>query len=138
MYNVLSFLGIEGRFFVVDSVPSHIPILPAPQLNGVLDRSLVAMGTAVPQTMWTPSAAADRTQLIGEAESRLQVPIFFEGVDGQLGISLELAAAGRCNSLTDAQRIAPLGPSQKPVTDIRIRVSSISGLFRGNFLANLF
>ena len=124
MYNVLSFLGIEGRFFVVDSVPSHIPILPSPELNGVLDRSLVAMGTAVPQTMWTSSAAADRTQLIGEAE--LQMPIFFEGVDGQLGIPLELAAAGRSNSLTDAQRFAPLGPSQKPVTEIRIRVSGHS------------
>ncbi|KAI0278579.1 hypothetical protein BGY98DRAFT_973511 [Russula aff. rugulosa BPL654] len=121
MCNVLSFLGIEGRFFVVDSVPSHISILPSlsPQLNGVLDRSLVAMGTAVPQTMWTSSAAADRTQLVGEAE--LQMPIFFEGVDGQLGIPLELAAAGRCHSLTDAQQFAPLGPSQKPVTEIRIR-----------------
>lgn len=124
MYNVLSFLGTEGRFFVVDSVPSHIPILPSPEMNGVLDRSLVDMGTAVPQTMWTPSAAADRTQLAGEAE--LQMPVFFEGADGQLGIPLELAAAGRCHSLTDAQRSAPLGPSQKPVTDIRIRVSAIS------------
>jgi hypothetical protein len=121
MYNVLSFLGIEGRFFVVDALPSHIPIQPSPEMSGVLDRSLVAMGTAVPQTMWTPSAAADRTQLIGEGE--LQMPVFFEGVDGQLGIPLELAAAGRCHSLTDAQRFAPLGPSQKPVTDIRIRVS---------------
>jgi hypothetical protein len=123
MYNVLSFLGIEGRFFVVDSVPSHIQSPPSDELIGVLDRSLVAMGTAVPQTMWTPSAAADRTQLIGEAE--LQMPIFFEGVDGQLGIPLALAAAGRCDTLIDAQRFAPLGPSQKPVTDICIRVSCI-------------
>ena len=125
MYNVLSFLGIESRFFVIDTVPSHIPIRPSDELNGVLDRSLVAMGTAVPQTMWSPSTAADRTQLIGEAE--LQMPIFFEDADGQLGISLELAAAGRCHTLNDAQKFAPLGPSQKPVTDIRIRVSAISG-----------
>lgn len=125
MYNVLSFLGIEGRFFVTDSVPSHIPIRNPDELIGVLDRSLVAVGTAVPQTMWTPSAAADRTQLIGEAE--LQMPIFFDGVDGPLGISLELAAAGRCDTLNNAQRFAPLGPSQKPVTDIRIRVSAIFG-----------
>ena len=129
MYNVLSFLGIESRFFVTDSVPSHIPVrTPSEQngvLDGVLDRSLVAMGTAVPQTMWAPSAAADRPQLVGEAE--LQMPIFFEGVDGQLGISLELATAGRCHSLNDAQEFAPLGPSQKPVTEIRIRVSTISG-----------
>jgi hypothetical protein len=134
MYNVLSFLGIECRFFVVDSVPSHIPIQPSVELNGVLDRSLVAMGTAVPQTMWTPSAAADRTQLVGEAE--LQLPIFFEGVDGQLGISLESAAAGRCHSLNDAQKFAPLGPSQKPVTDIHIRVSAVSG--HSVRVANLF
>ncbi len=125
MYNVLTFLGIEGHYFVVDSVPSHIPIRPSPEMNGVLDRSLVAMGTAVPQTIWTLSSAADRKQLIGEAE--LQMPIFFEGVDGQLGISLELATAGRCHSLVNAQRIAPIGANQKPVTDICIRVSTISG-----------
>lgn len=116
---------MEGRFFVVDSVPSHVPIRSSPELSGVVDRSLVAMGTAVPQKMWTTSAAADKTQLIGEAE--LQMPIFFEGVDGQLGIALELASAGRCHSLIDAQRFAPLGPSQKPVTDIRIAVSTVSG-----------
>lgn len=123
MCNVLSFLGVEGRFFVVDSVPSHIPILHAPEPSGVLDRSLVALGTAVPQKMWTPSAAADRTQLIGEAE--LQMPIFFEGTDGQLGISLELAASGRCHSINNSQRFAQLGPSQKPVIDIRIGVSAV-------------
>jgi hypothetical protein len=122
MYNVLSFLGIEGHFFVVDPVPSHIPIRPSPELNGVLDRGLVAMGTAVPQTMWTPSSAAERIQLMKEAE--LQMPIFFEGVDGKLGISLENTAAGHCHSLVDAQRFSPLGPSQKPVTDIYIRVSA--------------
>jgi hypothetical protein len=134
MNNVLSFLGIESRFFVVDSIPSHIPIRHSAELNGVVDRSLVAMGTAVPQTMGTPSAAADRTQLIGEAE--LQMPIFFEDVDGQLGISLELAAAGRCHSLNNAQRFAPLDPGQKSVTDIRIRVSAISG--HSVKVANLF
>ena len=110
---------------MIDSVPPHIPMQPFSELNGVLDRSLVAMGTAVPQTMWTSSAAAHRTQLAGEAE--LQMPIFFEGVDGQLGISLELATAGRCHSLNDAQTFAPLGPSQRPSTDIHIRVSAISG-----------
>jgi hypothetical protein len=90
----------------------------------VLDRSLVALGTAVPQTMWTPSRAEDRTQLRGEAE--LQMPIFFEGVDGQLGLSLSLAAAGRCRCLTNAQRSALLGLSQNSVIDIRITVSAIS------------
>jgi len=119
MYKVLSLTGLEGHFFVVDSVPPHISVSPPSELNGVLDRSLVAMGTAVPQTMWTPSSVEDRTQYMGEAG--LQVPIFFEGVDGQLGLSLELAAAGGCHCLTNAQRFAPLGPSEKSVTDIRIR-----------------
>jgi len=121
MHKVLSFTGIESHYFVVDSVPSHIPVRPPSvtelNLNGVLDRSLVAMGTAVPQTMWTPSFVEDKTQLIG---AELQMPIFFEGVDGQLGLSLELAATGRCHGLINAQRFAPLGPSQKSLTDIRI------------------
>jgi hypothetical protein len=82
------------------------------------------MGTAVPQTMWTPSCVEDKTQLIGETE--LQMPIFFEGADGQLGLSLELAAAGRCHCLANAQRFAPLGPSQKSITDIHIMVSATS------------
>lgn len=124
MYKVLSFAGIESRFFVVDSVPAHVPVQPPSEMNGVLDRSLIAMGTAVPQTMWTPSSAEDRTQPIEEAG--LQMPIFFEGMDGQLGLPLELAAAGRCHGLINSQRFAPLGQSQKPVTDIRIMVSAIS------------
>jgi hypothetical protein len=90
----------------------------------VLDRSLIAMGTAVPQTMWTPSCVEDRSQLTRETE--LQMPIFFEGVDGQLGLSLELAASGRCHCLANAQRFAPLGSSQKSATDIRIMVSATS------------
>lgn len=124
MYKVLSVTGIESRFFVVDSFPSHVPVQPPSELNGVLDRSLVAMGTAVPQTMWTPSSVEDRTQFIGEAG--LQMPIFFEGMDGQLGLSLELAAAGRCHGLSNSQRIAPLGQNQKPVTEICIMVSTMS------------
>lgn len=135
VHKVLSFTGIESHYFVVDSVPSHIPARPPSvtelNLNGVLDRSLVAMGTAVPQTMWNPSFVDDKIRLIGEEE--LQMPIFFEGMDGQLGLSLELAATGRCHGLINAQRFAPLGPSQKSLTDIRIMVSAISCL-----LWNLF
>jgi hypothetical protein len=138
MHKVLSFTGIESHYFVVDSVPSHIPVRPPSvtelNLNGVLDRSLVAMGTAVPQTMWTPSFVEDKTQLIG---AELQMPIFFEGVDGQLGLSLELAATGRCHGLINAQRFAPLGPSQKSLTDIRIMVSAIYclyGIYSNHFL----
>ena len=132
MYKVLSFTGIESRFFVVNSVPSHIPVQPPSELNGVLDRSLVSMGTAVPQTMWTPSSAEDKTQPIGE--EGLQMPIFFEHTDGRLGLTLELAAAGQCHGLINTQRFAPLGPNQKAVTDIRIMVSVIYCYFVSQLL----
>ncbi|KAI0246596.1 hypothetical protein BJV78DRAFT_1253285 [Lactifluus subvellereus] len=39
----------------------------------------------------------------------LQFPIFFENVDGKLGIPLEAAAAGRCGTLRNAQEYAQLG-----------------------------
>jgi len=81
----------------------------------VLDRSLVAMGTVVPQNMWSP-LSEDRRQLVGETE--LQMPVFFENVDGKLGLSLQGPVAGRCDGLINAQRSAPLG--QRSVTNIRI------------------
>ena len=52
------------------------------------------------------------------------MPIFFEGKDGRLGLSLEDSAAGRCHGLRNAQQFAPLG--QKSTTHIRIGVSIIS------------
>lgn len=82
----------------------------------MLDRSLVAMGTVVPQTMWSP-LSEDRRQLVGE---ELQMPVFFENVDGKLGLSLQGPVAGRCDGLINAQRSAPLG--QRSVTNIRITV----------------
>ena len=89
-----------------------------------LDRAIANKGTVVPQTMWSPPTVTDKRQY-GE-EANLQMPIFFEGIDGRLGLSLESAAAGRCHSLRDAQQFAPLG--HKSTTHIRIHVSVI---FRG-------
>ncbi|KAH9987915.1 hypothetical protein BJV74DRAFT_773696, partial [Russula compacta] len=115
-YKVLSYPGIESRFFVIDDIPPHILARPPSELHWVLDRSLVAMGTVVPQIMWSPSSIEDRAQFGGDAE--LQMPVFFEGVDGKLGLSLEAAASGRCDSLVNARQPSPLG--QKSVTNIRI------------------
>ena len=75
----------------------------------------------VPQTMWSPHTIADRRQHVEEA--LLQRPIFFEGTDGRLGLSLEALTAGRCHSLLNAHQFAPLG--QKSITHIRIGVSVV-------------
>ena len=72
--------------------------------------------------MWSPHTITDRRQHVEEAV--LQMPIFFEGSDGKLGLTLEAAANGRCHGLRDAQRFASLGP--KSATHIRIVVSVFS------------
>jgi hypothetical protein len=75
----------------------------------------------VPQTMWSPNTVTDKRQHVEEAV--LQMPIFFEGIDGRLGLPLEDSAAGRCHGLRNAQQFAPLG--QKSTTHIRIGVSVV-------------
>jgi len=121
-YRVLSHPGMESRFFIVDSASPQLPIRPLSELQRVvLDRSLIAMGTVVPQTMWSPLAVEDRRRLAGEAE--LQMPIFFEGADGKLGISLEACAAGQCDGLANRQEFARLG--QRSIINIRIMVGAV-------------
>jgi len=120
-YKTLSHPEIESRSFVVDSVPPNVPVRPSSGVNRVLDRSILAMGTVVPQTMRNPSSVEDGRQHPGEAE--LQMPIYFNDADGKLGIPLERCAAGQCDGLFNAQRFAPLG--SKWVADIRIQVSAI-------------
>jgi hypothetical protein len=87
----------------------------------VLDRGIVNRGTVVPQFLWAPHTVTDRKHHVEEAD--LQLPIFFQSTDGQLGLTLEAAAAGRCNGLIGAQDFAPLG--MKSTTHIRIVVSGI-------------
>ena len=72
--------------------------------------------------MWSPHNAFARWESVENAE--LQMPIFFEGQDGRLGISLEATIDGRCHDLRDAEQFAPLG--NRPTTYIRILVSIIS------------
>ena len=78
----------------------------------------------LPQTMWSLHTVTDKRQHVDEAV--LQMPIFFEGVDGRLGLSLEASAAGRCYGLRNAQQFVPFG--HKSTTHIRIVVSVV---FRG-------
>ena len=85
----------------------------------------MAIGTVVPQMMWSPPSVEDRSWLVGEAE--LQMPIFFEGPDGKLGISLEAAASGRCDGLINAQELARVG--QRSMLNVRILVSTASQSF---------
>ena len=113
--------GGEGTFFYVDSVPKHIALQFPGQYRWVLDRSIVNMGTVVPQILWAPHTYTDKRNHVEEAE--LQLPIFFQCNNGQLGLSLEAAATGRCHNLIDAERFAPLG--LKSTTHIRIVVSDI-------------
>jgi hypothetical protein len=86
----------------------------------LLDRAVVNRGTVVPQTMWSPHT--DQRHYVEEAV--LQMPIFFEGIDGRLGLSLEASATGRCQGLRNAQQFAPLG--HMLTTHIRIGVSVVS------------
>ncbi|KAH9054250.1 hypothetical protein EDB87DRAFT_1647319 [Lactarius vividus] len=102
----------EGYFFFVGPI-ARPPFDSSPRL---LDRTVVNRGTVVPQTMWAPHTVTDQKQHVEEAV--LQTPIFFEGVDGQLGLPLEASAAGRCHGLRNAQEFAPLG--HKSTTHIRI------------------
>jgi hypothetical protein len=68
-----------------------------------------------------PINVADRIRHIQDAE--LQLPIFFLHMDGRLGLPLDAAVIGRCDTLLNAQLPASLGP--QVTTYIRIGVSDI-------------
>jgi hypothetical protein len=53
------------------------------------------------------------------------MPIFFLHADGRLGLPLDAAVIGRCDTLLNAQFPAPLG--SQTTTHIRIGVSDIFG-----------
>jgi hypothetical protein len=73
----------------------------------------------IPQKMWTPHSVLDRRQHVQRAQ--LQMPVFFEGEDRKLGISLAASTGSRRHRLLDPNHPAPLG--QKSSTYIRIAVS---------------
>ncbi|KAI9433289.1 hypothetical protein H4582DRAFT_1988160 [Lactarius indigo] len=112
----LSFAGREGYFFFY-LVPPQIPTqLPDPPSRLLLDRGIVDKGTVVPQTMWSARSPVNRRQNVERA--MLQMPVFFEGKDGRLGLSLEASIDGQGHVLRDANDPAPLG--QKTTLHIRI------------------
>ncbi|KAH9014674.1 hypothetical protein EDB84DRAFT_1528755, partial [Lactarius hengduanensis] len=109
----LSYPDREGHFFFVRERLGQPFETPS---SWLLDRTVVARGSVVPQAMWSPHTVTDRKQHVEEAV--LQMPIFFEGIDGRLDLPLEAAAAGRCHALRNGQEFASLG--QKSTTHIRI------------------
>jgi hypothetical protein len=112
----------ERKPFLLRRVCPSTSLGPIPgRSTWVLDRGFVAKGTVVPQTLWAPHTITDKRQHVTDAE--LQMPIYFEGLDGTLGLSLEAAASGRCHGLVDAQEFAPLG--FKATTHFRIGVSAM-------------
>jgi len=107
----LSLPGREGVFLAVDYAAAPRISPHVSDENGqqfwVLDRKISSGGPVVPQMMPAPLTVSD---VRGRADlSDLQFPIFFENVDGKLGIPLEAAAAGQCGTLRNAQEYAQLG-----------------------------
>ena len=108
----LSFPGRESIFLAVDHATAPKILPHVSDENGrdfwVLDRKISSGGPVVPQGIPPPTD----TDVGGRADlSDLQFPIFFENVDGKLGIPLEAAAAGQCGTLRNAQEYAQLGAS---------------------------
>ncbi len=111
--------------FVVRSIPVNSSLTPFMQdLNGYplwsLDYSIIRTGTVIPQTRWSPENVNDHRQHV--AEAILQMPIFFIQQNGVLGLSLDNAINGRCQTLRDGRVHAQLGG--KTTTHIRIGVCS--------------
>jgi hypothetical protein len=107
--------------FIVRMIPDDIS--PAPFLrdpNGhplwLLDYSVVRTGTVIPQVRWSPENVNDHRQHV--AEATLQMPIYFVQENGVLGLSLDDAINGRCQTLRDSRTQAQLGG--RTTTHIRI------------------
>jgi hypothetical protein len=120
----MSLPGREGSFLVVDYMPPSNIQPHISDSNGqdfwIVDRTVTSRGLVVPQMMPLPPTLSD---VGGHSDlSGLQFPIFFEHVDGKLGLSLEAATAGQCRN---AQGHAQLGAGL--TTDICIAVSTASG-----------
>jgi hypothetical protein len=119
-HTTLSYTSKGGYFFFVHSVPPHIPApFPNSPRRWLLDRGIMDGGTVVPQMMWSSHSASDRRQHVEMGE--LQMPVFFEDRDGELGFSIEASVDGQYHGLRHANDLAPLG--QKTTTHIRIIVS---------------
>ena len=92
----------------------------------LLDRVVVDRGTVVPQTLWSPHSVTDGPGRQHVEQEALKMPIFFEGKDGRLGISLEAATAGQCHGLLNVQTHAPFGHMATTHIRIGVRVVALS------------
>ncbi|KAH9986205.1 hypothetical protein BJV74DRAFT_929102 [Russula compacta] len=114
----LIFPDREGIFFTVEPPHFFVPLgydPGRPQLQ-LLDRSVSSEGgPVVPQIMWSlRSRIPDTTGEYGDRPAELHPPIFFECLDGKLGLPLEAAIIpGQCKTLRNALAYAPLGAWSK-------------------------
>ena len=111
--------------FVVRRIPHNISLAPFLQdTDGhplwLLDYSIVPTGTVIPQARWSPENVNDHRQYV--AGAILQMPIYFIQQNGVLGLSLDDASKGRCQTLRNPRAQAQLGG--KTTTHIRISVRS--------------
>ncbi|KAF8479781.1 hypothetical protein DFH94DRAFT_496786 [Russula ochroleuca] len=111
----------SGVLFAVRTIPENLSTTPFTQDRDgrplwLLDYSIVRTGTVIPQALWSPDNATDHRNHV--AEAILQMPIFFMQKNGILGLSLNDAINGRCQTLRDARMLAQLGG--KTTTHIRI------------------
>ncbi|KAI0285858.1 hypothetical protein BGY98DRAFT_1092690 [Russula aff. rugulosa BPL654] len=107
--------------FVARRIPHNISLAPFLQdHNGhplwLLDYSVVRTGTVIPQARWSPENVNDYRQHV--AEALLQMPIYFVQQNGVIGLSLDDAINGRCQTLRNPRAQAQLGG--KTTTHIRI------------------
>lgn len=114
--------GGLGVTFIVEAVGTrHSPQPLMQDRSGrplwLLDYSIAEMDTVVPQELWSPQNVVDYRQHVTQAE--LQMPIFFAQEHGHLGLSLDDAINGRCQTLRDGRMQAPLGG--KATTHMRIK-----------------
>jgi hypothetical protein len=114
----------NGSCFVARPAAGTFPAMPVVFLRGqwhwLIDYPVMDIGTVVSQTLWSSRNTTELRQYA--TEPSLQLPIFFtpEDARGKLGLSLDDAAKGRCESLRDAKTQALLG--EKYTTTIRILV----------------
>jgi len=94
------------------SNPSRLTVQGQPAW--ILDYVVRPRGTVVPQQLWSPQGQGDWRRYVEKAD--FHMPVFFNNVDGSLGVPLN-AAAGQM-SLYGANQLAPLG--DKTTTKIRI------------------
>ena len=125
------YLGREGHYFFIDDSGTGPGIQgPFGSFSWILDRAVVNRGPVVPQAI--PHGVTHRWR--HDDLGSLQLPIFFDGVDGRLGFALRqdslppsrrsAAATGPYRLFRNTHEFAPLG--DKSTTNIRIAVRVIA------------